>query len=102
MAVKTSSEIIAAVKAMIGEDTSDESISLIEDVTDTFSDYNTRLSDETNWKKKYEENDESWRKRYMERFSGTSGEEIKEEQEEQVKEDGEPRTFKELFSEREG
>ena len=38
----------------------------------------------------------------MERFSGTSGEGIKEEQEEQVKEDGEPRTFKELFSEREG
>ena len=57
MAVKTSDEIIAAVKAMIGEDTSDESISLIEDVTDTFSDYNTRVSDETDWKKKYEEND---------------------------------------------
>ena len=102
MAIKTRDEIIAAVKARIGEDTSDESISLIEDVTDTLSDYDTRLADKTDWKQKYDEMDASWRRKYMDRFSGKTGDDVKEEQEEQVKEDSKPRSFKELFKEREG
>lgn len=102
MAVKTRDEIVEAVKKRIGEDTSDEAISLLEDVTDTFADYETRVADKTDWKTKYDEMDASWRKKYMDRFSGKTGEEVKEEQEEQIKDDSEPRTFDELFTEREG
>lgn len=102
MTVKTRDEIVEAVRERIGEDTSDEAISLLEDVTDTFTDYETRVADKTDWKTKYNELDASWRKKYMERFSGKTGEEVKKEQEEQIKDDSEPRTFDELFTEREG
>lgn len=102
MAVKTRYEIMEAIRKRIGEDTSDEAISLLEDVTDTFADYETKVADKTDWKTKYDEMDASWRKKYMDRFSGKTGEEIKEEQEEQIKDDSEPRTFDELFTEREG
>lgn len=102
MSVKTRDEIIEAIRKRIGEDTSDEAISLLEDVTDTFEDYETKVADKTDWKAKYNEMDASWRKKYMDRFSGKIGEEVKEEQEEQIKDDSEPRTFDELFTEREG
>lgn len=102
MAVKTRDEIMEAIRKRIGEDTSDEAISLLEDVTDTFADYETKVADKTDWKTKYDEMDASWRKKYMDRFSGKTGEEIKDEQEEQIKDDSEPRTFDELFTEREG
>lgn len=102
MAVKNRDEIMEAIRKRIGEDTSDEAIALLEDVTDTFTDYETRVADKTDWKTKYDEMDANWRKKYMDRFSGKTGEDIKEEQEEQIKEDSEPRTFDELFTEREG
>lgn len=102
MAVKTRDEILEAIKSKIGEDTSDDSISLLEDITDTIDDYETRVADKTDWKNKYDELDATWRRKYIERFSGKSGEDIKNEQEEQIKDDSEPRTFDELFTEREG
>lgn len=102
MAVKTREEILEAIKSKIGEDTSDDSISLLEDITDTIDDYETRVADKTDWKNKYDELDATWRRKYIERFSGKSGEDFKNEQEEQIKDDDEPRTFDELFTEREG
>lgn len=102
MAVRTREEILESIRSRIGEDTSDESISLLEDITDTMEDYETRVADKTDWKNKYDELDATWRRKYIERFSGKSGEDIKNEQEEQIKDDDEPRTFDELFTEREG
>ena len=102
MAVKTRDEIMEAIRKRIGEDTSDEAISLLEDVTDTFADYETKVEDKTDWKAKYDEMDANWRQKYMDRFSGKTGEEVKDEQEEQIKDDSESRTFDELFTEREG
>lgn len=102
MAVKTREEIMEAIRKRIGEDTSDEAISLLEDVTDTFTDYETKVADKTDWKAKYDEMDATWRKKYMDRFSGKTGEEAKEGQEGQIIDDSEPRTFDELFTEREG
>lgn len=102
MAVRTREEILEAIRSRIGEDTSDESISLLEDITDTMEDYETRVADKTDWKNKYDELDATWRRKYIERFSGKTGEDIKNEQGEQIKDDSEPRTFDELFTEREG
>lgn len=62
MAVLSRDELISKVSAYIGERNDDESISLLEDITDTFN------VDGEDWKKKYEDNDIAWRKRYRERF----------------------------------
>lgn len=102
MAVKDRDSILAAVKQMIGDNTSDEAIALMEDITDTITDYETKTADKTDWKAKYDEMDASWRRKYIERFSGKTDEEIKYEQEKQIKDDGEIRSFDELFTEREG
>lgn len=64
MAIKTIEELMDAVRARVGEDTSDEAIAFVEDVSDTL----TSLSNAEDWKKKYEDNDAEWRKRYQDRF----------------------------------
>lgn len=100
-------DFISRISERLGEDNSDETLTLIEDVTDTLNDYEERLSSEDNedWKSKYEELDASWRKRYRERFfkPETTPEEVKNEQEKDVKDDSkEDVTFDDLFKEREG
>ena len=92
---------MARLKEKIGEDLSDDSISFIEDASDTYDELMRRSEGQEDWKTKYEENDKEWRKKYRERFFSTP-DEVKDEQEENVKEDGEKRTFDELFTEREG
>ncbi len=64
MAVKSIEEIMGALRARVGEDTSDETLAFVEDVSDTLS----SLSNAEDWKKKYEENDAEWRNKYRDRF----------------------------------
>ena len=64
MAIKTIEELMGAVRARVGEDTSDEAIAFVEDVSDPLA----SLSSAEDWKKRYEENDAEWRKRYQDRF----------------------------------
>ena len=64
MAIKTIEELMGAVRARVGEDTSDEAIAFVEDVSDTLA----SLSNAEDCKKKNEENDAEWRKRYQDRF----------------------------------
>lgn len=92
---------MARLKERIGEDLSDDSLSFIEDASDTYDELMSRSEGQEDWKTKYEENDKAWREKYRERFFSTP-EEVKEEQEENVKDDGEKRTYEELFEEREG
>lgn len=68
MPVLKKEELIEKFKSKFVDDTSDESISLLEDLSDTITDLETKSSDQTDWKTKYEENDASWRKKYTERF----------------------------------
>lgn len=69
MAVKTREEILEELRARVGEQTDDETIAFLEDVTDTLSDLEEKAKgDGTDWKAKYEENDGEWRKKYTERF----------------------------------
>lgn len=73
MAIVSNEDLIQRLTALIGESTTDENISLIEDVTDTLQDYTERTKDTTDWKEKYTENDREWRKRYTERFANNDG-----------------------------
>ena len=113
MSVLNKDDFMSRLKERIGEDTSDEAIAFIEDMTDTYNDMETRTVDNSSeWEKKYNDLeqkyndlDESWKAKYKARFfdGGTSPEEVKEEQEENVKFDGEEdKTFEDLFEEREG
>lgn len=64
------------VNAIIGDSSSDEAISFLEDMQDTYGDLKKRIEDAqgTDWKKKYEENDALWRAKYKHRFySGAQG-----------------------------
>lgn len=99
MAVKTREEILESFKTRLGEKPDDESISFLEDVTDTLDDFEKRANgDGTDWKSKYEENDASWRKKYTERFF--SDEPNPEPNPEPKPEpDNTPRTFSDLFKE---
>lgn len=99
MAVKTREEILGSFKTMLGENTDDETISFLEDVTDTLDDFEKRANgDGTDWKTKYEENDANWRKKYTERFFSDEPE-SNPKLESKPEPDDTPRTFSDLFKE---
>ena len=97
MAVRTREELMELIKTRIGDDNSDESISFLEDVTDTLYDLeHNSTGDSAEWKTKFEENDAMWRKKYTDRFFNSS-KKIEEEEEEEEEEN--PKTFEDLFKE---
>lgn len=97
MAVKTREEILEELRARVGEQTDDETIAFLEDVTDTLSDLETKANgDGTDWKTKYEENDAEWRKKYTERFYSSEPEPVIEDP--KSGETQPPKTFAELFT----
>lgn len=69
MAVKTREELLESIRTRVGEQTDDETISFLEDVTDTLTDFETRANGNgENWEQRYKDNDAEWRKKYTERF----------------------------------
>ena len=74
MAVRTKEEIFEMVHQRIGNDSSDESIKFLEDVTDTMNDLDKKANGGgTDWEKKYHELDESWKAKYKHRFFNGEG-----------------------------
>ena len=97
MAVKTREEILESVRARVGEQTDDETIAFIEDISDTLSDLETKAKgDGTDWKTKYEENDAEWRKKYTERFYSSAPN--NEPEPPKPDDTNKPKTFAELFT----
>lgn len=105
MAVLTRDEYFARLQGRLAEDTSDDGIAFLEDMTDTYNDLESRANgDGVDWERKYRELDESWKKRYRHRFfsggdtgtpnSGTIVDETKEYDPDEVK-------VEDLFSEKE-
>lgn len=94
--IRTSNELINAVKERLGDDTSDDALALLEDVSDTLGDYDAKLTDTTDWKAKYEELDTSWRQKYRDRFMSGSSQE--DEKEDESDEKPAPKTFADLFT----
>lgn len=69
MAVLSKDELFTKVHSVLGKLETEESVSFLEDMTDTYNDMEQRANgDGENWKRKYEENDRAWSKRYSERF----------------------------------
>ena len=65
MAIRTKEELLTMIRDNV--ENGDTLVSIIEDVSDTIDDYESR-NDGENWKEKYEENDKEWREKYISRF----------------------------------
>lgn len=100
MAVLGKEELLAKVKAIIGENDSDEALALLEDVSDTITEHEKRNEGKEDWKAKYEENDKAWRKKYRDRFlSKPENPEPEEEDEDEHDEPEKKLTYNDLFKE---
>lgn len=73
---RTKSEILSQLKVILKDDTSDEAVSLLEDISDTLDDTDTSVLED--YKKQVEglttkvkETEDFWRSKYTERFFST-------------------------------
>lgn len=90
MAVRTKEELMQTVRTFLGEDTSDEALAFVQDMSDTLGDSNAQTVAEL--RQQLQEQDASWRKKYRDTFFTEKPE--KEDDDEPPKK---PRTFAELF-----
>ena len=98
MAVKTMEELMESVRARLGDDQSDEALALLEDISDTYGDMQSRTTGVEDWKKKYETNDAEWRKKYRDRFFNKSNDDD-DDSDDGCDKPSKPMTFDELFKE---
>lgn len=95
MARLSKDELIEKVKKYVGDRTDDETIEMIEDISDSID-----SSDADEWRQKYEENDKMWRDKYISRFFEKTEHEI-DTQPEHEEEEHEYSSFEDLFEEEE-
>lgn len=97
MAKLSKDELIEKIKKYVGDRTDDETIELIEDISDSID-----SSDADEWKQKYKENDKMWRDRYISRFLEKKEDEPDTPTEhEEHEEEKEYNSFEDLFEEEE-
>lgn len=95
MAKLSKDELIEKIKKYVGDRTDDETIEIIEDISDSID-----SSDVDEWKQKYEENDKMWRDKYISRFLANK-EDDSETPTEHEEEEKEYTSFEDLFEEEE-
>ena len=95
MAILSKDELIEKVKKYVGDRTDDETIEIIEDISDSID-----SSDADKWKQKFEENDKMWRDKYISRFLEKKEDE-RDTLAEHEDEEKEYNSFEDLFEEEE-
>lgn len=95
MAKLTKNELIEKVRKYVGDRTDDETIEIIEDISDSID-----SSDADEWKQKFEENDKMWRDKYISRFLEKKEDEL-DTPTEHDEEEKEYNSFEDLFEEEE-
>lgn len=95
MAKLTKDELIKKVRKYVGDRTDDETIEIIEDISDSID-----SSDADEWKQKFEENDKMWRDKYISRFLEKNEDEL-DTPTEHEEEEKEYNSFEDLFEEEE-
>ena len=74
MAVLDRDTFFSRLQERVGEDTSDESISFVEDMTDTYNELERRATgDGVDWEQRYKDLDDAWKKKYQHRFFSAGG-----------------------------
>lgn len=99
MAVVNKDTIMERLRENFNDNDSDDVLGLLEDVTDTLNDYQSRLEENGDWKERYEQNDREWRQKYKDRFFNNDPEPDPDPEPEPDKdpEQATPTTFEELF-----
>lgn len=96
--IKTKEEMLAEIKAYIGDRTDDETVSLVENVTDTLS----NMEKNGNAEARVKEVEDMWRAKYMERFfDGDKEEKTTEVKEEEETDKAEEIKIEDLYTEKE-
>lgn len=88
MAKLTREDFMERLKTFLGDDTSDEALTLIEDANDSFEE-----GDGVDWKQRYEDNDKEWRQKYKDRFFNKS----EEDDNDDIETPPEKKSFNDLF-----
>ena len=96
MAKLSKDELIEKVKKYVGDRTDDETIEIIEDISDSID-----SPDADEWKQKYEENDKMWRDKYIARFWDKKEEEKLTPSEHEEEEEKEYNSYGDLFEKEE-
>lgn len=96
MAKLSKDELIEKVKKYVGDRTDDETIEIIEDITDSID-----TSDADEWKRKYEDNDKMWRDKYVSRFFDKKEEDPETPSEHEEEEEKEYKSYEDLFKKEE-
>ena len=74
MAVLEREDFFTRIHQRIGDDSSEEAIGFMEDMADTYNEMEKRANgDGVDWKQRYQDLDESWRKKYTHRFFSAGG-----------------------------
>ena len=100
MAVRSREELNTILEELTESRTDDRTLEILEDISDSLDEYERRAG--TDWEKKYNDLDASWRERYRQRFFGGSDSAEKEtmlDQDEEEKDAVEKTKFEELFKE---
>ena len=98
MAILDRENYFKRINEIVGDNGSDEAISFIEDMSDTYNSMADRTDDAAEWERKYKENDEAWRRKYRARFFRGDAEVINQ-REEVVETPPEEITIEDLFEE---
>lgn len=70
MSVLNKEDFISSIQARLGEDNSDEALSFLENLTDTYNALDERANSSVKeWEEKYNKLDTDWRNKYKERFN---------------------------------
>lgn len=106
MVVLNREDYFARLNTMIADNSSDEAIQFLEDMSDTYNDMEHRIEgDGTDWETRYHDLDNQWKERYKKRFfaGGTNNpnEKIKVEEDEDEY-DPENVNVNDLFIKKEG
>lgn len=97
MAVVNKDTIMERLRENFNDNDSDDVLGLLEDVTDTLNDYQSRLEENGDWKERYEQNDREWRQKYKDRFFNNDPDPDPEPEPDKDPEQAKPTTFEELF-----
>ena len=95
MAKLSKDELIEKIKKYVGDRTDDETIEIIEDISDSID-----SSDADEWRQKFKENDKMWRDKYISRFVEKKEDELDPPTEDE-EEEKEYNSFEDLFEEEE-
>lgn len=103
--ITTKEEIMNRLNSVIGGRTDDDAIHLIEDVTDTLGDLETRTTETDKYKNLYDEQVKKYKDRFFITDTKSGGnqtpEAVKKEETEDVQEDDKPKDFDSLFAPKE-